>query len=278
MKKFVIKAVIVLIIIIYPLFSILHLLSVKAKGVPERSEADKTADLAAVSALGDENAADIEKHIEEKKAERQQKAKADELKKQMKNNVELIKQQVSEGKTSYRQMLSGTVIAGDSLMHSLYEYDILDKSLLVTKVSANLNHLRNNIDTIVQLNPKILVLHYGLNNMSTNDKEIDNYINVYTSLIKQLKEKLPNTQIVISSVFEVSEEKAIGRFSNVAHFNDRMRKMAKDCGCVFLDNKELLKSDKSYYETDGMHLKKKFYTEKYLPNLIAELGFYWRIA
>lgn len=271
-KKIIIKVIIILLLLVYPLCRTIHLSSLKAKGAPNTPKIDGTADLAAISELNGENTADIEKRIEDLKAKKQNKLKADKLKQQRKNNINLLRKQVSEGKTSYRQILSFTVIAGDSLMHSLYEYDILDKSLLVTKVSANLNHLKENIDKIVSLNPNVLVLHYGLNNMSTNDKEIDNFIKVYASLIKQLKEKLPNTKIVISSVFEVSPDKAEGRFSNVPHFNDRLRKMSKDNGCVFLDNKELLKDDKSYYESDGMHLKKKFYTETYLPNLIIELG------
>ena len=40
----------------------------------------------------------------------------------------------------------------------------------------------------------------------------------------------------------------------------------------FLDNNDLLPGDGSYLEKDGMHVIKKFYTQKFLPNLIVELG------
>lgn len=285
MKRYIIKAITILVIIVFPLFGLVHILSAKgaeaesalaAASLNSSASPSESVDLSAVEELDSHSVADIEKKIsdaekkeKEKLEKEKQKAKLKEAK--SKRVSDLIKK-VQSGETSYRQLLKGTVIAGDSLMHGMNEYKILDSSYLVTKVSANLKHLKASVPTIVNLNPKILVVHYGLNNMSTNDTEIKNFVSVYENILKDLHGKLPGTKIVVSSVFNVSSEKATGRYKDIAHFNSKLNEMCKRNGFTYLDNSGLISGKSSYYEQDGMHVIKKFYTEKFLPNLVVELG------
>ena len=320
MKKRILKTILILIIIILPLFSLIHILS--AKGVAASvSSASNDTDLSAISELDSHSVADIEKNIENEikkeqerlekerlekerlekerlekerlEKEKAQKAKQEQAKQEQakaNQDKQATKNQATEAKNeykvcatetspnpqndqgSYRQRLKGTVIAGDSLMHGLNEYNILDSTYLVTKVSANLKHLKGNIDTIINLNPKNLVVHYGLNNMSTNDTEINNFVSVYESILKDLHQKLPDTKIVVSSVFNVSSKKATGAYKDIPHFNSKLNEMCQRNGFVYLDNSGLISGNSSYYEPDGIHVKKSFYTEKFLPNLTAKLG------
>ena len=315
MKKHIIKAILILIIIIFPMFSLVHILSAKGAEIPVSLSSNKV-DLSAISELDSHNVADIEKNIENEIKKEQERLEKERLEKERlekerlekerleKEKLEKAKQaqekanqykqvnqnQTTEGKTeykvsatetapsaqsgqgSYRQRFKGTVIAGDSLMHGLNEYNILDSACLVTKVSANLKHLRGNVDTIVNLNPQNLVVHYGLNNMSTNDTEINNFVSSYEAILKDLQKKLPDTKIVVSSVFNVSSAKSTGRYKDIPHFNSKLNEMCQRNGFVYLDNSALISGNSGYYEPDGIHVKKKFYTEKFLPNLAAKLG------
>lgn len=270
MKNFSTKLIVVLLILIYPVTNAADLISKCHAATPVN--AVNTEDISAVAALEEKKAADIEKKIEKLNKANEKKAKEAALKKERSDNIDALKKQIDDGKTSYRQILKGTVIAGDSLMHGMYEYNVLDKANLVTKVSANLKHLESNISTIESLNPKVLVLHYGLNNMSDNDATIKNFVSSYEKLLLKLHEALPDTRIVVSSVFNVSAAKAKSSFSDVPKFNKALKAMCKKNGFEYLDNSDVLTPDSEYFEHDGMHVIKRFYTEKYLPNLVVALG------
>lgn len=270
MKKSFFKILIILMLVAYPIYNAISLPSVNGTAVSTSSDA--TVDLSMLKELESQDAAKVEKAIEKKDKKNKDKSKESKLKKERKSNINALIKQVEEGKTSYRKILRNTVIVGDSLMHGMNEYKVLDEALLVTKVSASLKHFEANMDTIVKLNPKVVVLHYGLNNMSTNEQSITNFVTVYTKLLKQLNKELPDARIVVSSVFNVAPSVAKGDYADIAHFNSRLQKMCKDNGFEYLDNSALLPGDGKYLEPDGIHVVKKFYTEAYLPNLIVSLG------
>ncbi len=269
MKNYAVKILIIALLLIYPLSNATHLLSAK-ESTP--SDVEQESDISALEELDKQNVAVIEEKIEKLNIKKQEKRREQELRQQRANNINLLLQQIKNGDTSYRKIMKGTVIAGDSLMHGMYEYDVLDKTYLVTKVSASLGHLESNLDTIIGLNPKVLVVHYGLNNMSTDETATKNFISKYESLLLELHKSLPKTRIVVSSVFNIAPEKAKGSFADIPKFNNMLKKMCIKNKFEFLDNNDLLPGDGSYLEKDGMHVIKKFYTQKFLPNLIVELG------
>ncbi len=188
-----------------------------------------------------------------------------------KKTEELLKN-IKKGKISYRKALKNVYIVGDSLMNGLEAYDILNSNHLITQVSASLYHLSDNVDKIVKMNPPILLLHYGINMISTSDDLKDNYISMYTKLIKKLKKKLPDTRIIVSGIFPVDREKATAkRFGRVDAYNKALKGMCKKLDVDFLDNKPLLKKHNDCYGSDGIHFSKKFYEKYWLNYLIKEM-------
>lgn len=189
-----------------------------------------------------------------------------------KKKVEELLKNIKKGKISYRKALKDVYIVGDSLMNGLEAYDILNSNHLITQVSASLYHLSDNIEKIVKINPPILVLHYGINMISTSDEMKDNYISMYTKLIKKLKKKLPDTRIIVSGIFPVDREKATAkRFGKVDAYNKALKVMCKKLDVDFLDNKPLLKKHNDCYGSDGIHFSKKFYEKYWLNYLIKEM-------
>ena len=189
-----------------------------------------------------------------------------------KKKVEELLKKIKKGKITYRKALKDVYIVGDSLMNGLEAYDILNSNHLITQVSASLYHLSDNIDKIVKINPPILVLHYGINMISTSDDMKDNYISMYTKLIKKLKKKLPDTRIIVSGIFPVDREKATAkRFGRVDAYNKALKEMCKKLDVDFLDNKPLLKKHSDCYGSDGIHFSKEFYEKYWLNYLIKEM-------
>ena len=179
---------------------------------------------------------------------------------------------IQAGEMSYRKALSDLYIAGDSLMAGLEVYNILNANHIFAEVSASLHHLEANMNKIVAKRPPILLLHYGLNMISTNDAQLNTFIRNYTSLIKQLQEKLPNTRIVVSLLFPVDRSKAVSaEFGRIDDYNDALKEMCGTLGVEYLDSAPAFDGRTEFYGADGIHVSSSFYRNYWLIHLIREL-------
>ncbi len=202
----------------------------------------------------------------------------EELERQL--SEELQKKQIAEtllnlknGKISLRKVFADTCFAGDSLINGLEVYNILNKEKLMTQISARLSHLEESINKIVSANPKVLILHYGLNMLWTDETGTQWFIDDYRELVLKLKKALPHTRIIISGIFPVDKEVAQDEiFTHIPRHNEALKKMCADLGVEFLDSTALVNSSKEYYSTDGIHLIGSFYSEKWLPFIVENKG------
>lgn len=186
-----------------------------------------------------------------------------------------ILKKVQNGETSYAKLFRDTLIAGDSLVEALALYNLIDSDNVMGKVSASLYELDGISGKIIAYRPKTLILHYGENHVGGNTQVyVDNYIEFYTKLIKNFQEKLPDTRIVISSIFVPSSKglKNSPYLKGVPRFNEGLRKMCNELGVVFLDNTPLFSDNAPFYEADGVHVKRVFYTDYWLPYMAYELN------
>ena len=180
---------------------------------------------------------------------------------------------IKSGKTSLRKVFAGTCFVGDSLINGLETFDILNSEKIISRVSARFSHLEDNIKKIVSLNPKVLIIHYGINMLWPDDTGLGWFIDDYTELVNKLKKQLPHTRIIISSIFPVDEEKATDEiFERIPVHNQAIKKMCKTIGVEFLDSTELVLGCKDYYGSDGIHFSAKFYSEKWLPFIVENKG------
>lgn len=230
---------------------------------------DEKPDTSVFERLSAFKAADVEKIIREAEIERQKNVSEDKQKKKIEETLKKLK----NGKISLRKVFADTMFVGDSLINGLEVYDILNNDLLITEVSATLSHLEDNIGKITAANPKELVLHYGLNMLWADETGTQWFIDDYTELILELKEALPYTRIIVSSIFPVDEEIVTDDiFTHIPRHNKELKKMCKNIGVEFLDSTELLEEDNEYYGPDGIHFVAKFYSEKWLPFIVENKG------
>lgn len=194
----------------------------------------------------------------------------DSIKKQIEKKIKLIE----SGKSSYREAFRNVYFAGDSLMNGLEVYNILNSSHLFTKVSASLSHLEENLDTITAIRPPVLILHYGLNMLGTQDVHAKNFVNKYTSLIKQIKSKSPETRIIVSLLFPVDSSKASApRFKAISKYNTLLIDMCKSEKIEYLNSNKVVKANSDCYAKDGIHLAKRFYS-RWLKFIMREKEIY----
>ncbi|MCM1364469.1 MAG: GDSL-type esterase/lipase family protein [Faecalibacterium sp.] len=253
MRKSILSFILIIALMIYPICQII--ICVQSKYIASADTSD------GVSVLSDLNSGSVDKALENVSKAEQELASfysAENIQKEIAKRIKNIE----SGKSSFREAFRNVYFAGDSLMNGLEVYNILNSSHLFTQVSASLSHLEANLDTIIGIRPPILILHYGLNMLGTQDVHAQNFVNKYTKIVKQLKSELPGTRIIISLLFPVDTSKATGaRFKSISKYNDLLIKMCKEQKIEYLNSNKTVKANSDCYAKDGIHLAKRFYSQ-----------------
>ncbi len=228
--------------------------------------ASSGSNISRLEALQGYSVSEIEKEIDRLISARLQAEEEKRLEEERLASYENFMKQLEEGKITYRRLFSDTMIVGDSLMHGLSLYDILDSSNMITMVSASLYHLDDNVYNIIGNSPEKLVLHYGINMLVNSEKALDSFISMYRRIIKELKSELPDTKIYLSSIFNVSDSQKAS-YPGVDKYNDALKELCDEMEIGYIDNSSLLGGNSRYYGSDGIHVSKDFYYDEWLPHL-----------
>ena len=160
----------------------------------------------------------------------------------------------------FNKVFEDSVIMGDSRGEGLTEYEILSPSSVVAYKGRTTIKAKDDISSVVDLAPSKIFMTYGMNDLElfSDSKE---FIKNYESLIKDVKAKLPNSKIYVTSIIPTNKS-AINKqpkFKNVYSFNDGIKGMCKNLNVEFIDVGDSMNSDKNLYEPDGIHFKPAFY-------------------
>ncbi len=261
MKKITIILVLIAVLSAYPVFNMVSLANSGIKA----EETDLSAGNSVIESLWSFDVKKAQKNI--KTAEEKRKDPTG-----IKQKVKDTLRNLDKGKTTYRKVFKNVYIVGDSLMNGLEAYNILNSNHLITQVSASLYHLDSNVNKIIKINPPILILHYGVNMIATEKKYLNNYIAMYTAIIEELKEALPDTRIIISGIFPVDRDIAKAkRFGKIDEYNKNLKAMCKELKVEYMDSSSVLKAHTECYGSDGIHLSKAFYEKYWLRFIIKEM-------
>lgn len=258
LKKKIISLLIILTIFIYPTINLVNALT-------EASEdsAGRLTPTDILTKLSECDIVDAEKNIEEAEKKLSETLEED--------RIEDILDSIDKGELTYRNIFKNVCIAGDSLMNGLEAYDILNSNNLITQVSASLYHLSDNLSAIINMRPKILILHYGLNLIDNSPTQPARFISFYEKLINELKQALPECRIIVSSIFPVDTDKAAAkRFRRIGEYNNALEEMCKKTKVEYLDNSFVSAEYGDCYAYDGIHLNRHFYENGWLRHIVKE--------
>lgn len=160
----------------------------------------------------------------------------------------------------FNKIFEESVIMGDSRGEGLTEYEILSPASVVAYKGRTVVEAKNDIDTVVDLAPRNIFLTYGMNDlqMFSNSKD---FIDKYTELIKEVKLKLPNSKIYVTSIIPTNQEAMDKqpKFKHVYSFNEALKDMCKNLNIEFIDVNDSITLENNLYEPDGIHFKPNFY-------------------
>ena len=81
---------------------------------------------------------------------------------------------------SMKERFSGAVVMGDSIAASFTEYDVLNTSSVVAKIGIHFSELDDQIEQAKQLDPQIVFLAYGMNDVTKTNGDVDKFIKDYS--------------------------------------------------------------------------------------------------
>ena len=171
---------------------------------------------------------------------------------------------------NYKAVFANAVIMGDSISEAFTEYDLLNASSVVAKIGVELDQLDEQIASVEKINPQVIFLAYGMNDIIATRGDTDEFVKQYDGLFKKLQEKLPDAKIFVNSIFPVQKQEIEREpvFENLDQYNEALHTLCDKRQIAFIDNTELV-SD-SYYEEDGVHFKESFYP--FWLNRMAEVA------
>ncbi len=214
---------------------------------------------------------DAQQHIDNANAAYERELTEKNITQRIENTIKKIE----KGKLTYREVLSDVYVCGDSLMAELSVYGLVNGNHLMAKVSANLKDLRENLPMIQRVKPKILILHYGINAISSKKGRDQQFADNYRKLIEQIRESCPKTRIIVSLLFPVNTSIARDkRFTVVDQFNECLKQMCSELNIEYLDNSSLEEQCREYAKGDGIHMERDFYTKYWGKHIIREMRIY----
>ena len=193
-------------------------------------------------------------------------------------SVMAVRQQIYEAKINaqrsqlIRQLTDGTmdpfslfkdyVLLGDSRAVGYWYRNFLDKSRVLADGGHTIRNLKEYIDKIVEMNPSQIFLCYGLNDSSIGYWDTaEEYVTEYMETVKEIREKLPNATIVVSSILPAKDPafQMSKKWYNIPDWSAALEKACEENGILFANCDQLAVDYPNLWDPDGIHFRKEFY-------------------
>ena len=192
------------------------------------------------------------------------------------DKAEALITQIESGEISYKDAFADVAFTGDSQIKALESFSILTSNTVQAEVGMSFDYLEENFDTVITkaYGKSALIVHYGINNLSTDEATRQVRLNQYKNLLARLKTELPGTRVIVSGLFPVSNDSFYiqPRFAYINLYNFNILEICMELGIEYYSNCEFLTDNQQYFEGDGLHLIPSFYTEYWLNDIIRTLG------
>lgn len=152
-------------------------------------------------------------------------------------------------------------VVGDSVVNAILEYDLLDKSKVFAKIGISVKSADEVIEHMEAVQPGIVFLAFGLNDMELYRDNVERFINDYTACIEKIKKAVPMAKIYVCAITPVTESalKRTPDYTNRDAYNAALKEMCKTQSIDFLDASFILEQNPKLFDEDGIHPKKSYY-------------------
>ena len=158
---------------------------------------------------------------------------------------------------SLREFFAGIVVMGDSIADGLLAYDVLNPSSVVSTLGARVTSLDMEVEIgrLAELNPRIVILSYGANDVLAGYVSADQFTEAYEELINGIQSVLPDTTIIVNGILPLRQD-VMGTIV-VEGFNQALSELTYRRQIAFWDHSDLVREE--HYQMDGIHFVPEFY-------------------
>lgn len=200
---------------------------------------------------------------------------------QLEREREELLRQVKAGEQDPFPLFQDAVILGDSRAVGFFYYGFVDESRDLTGSGETILDIPKKLDTLQAMNPRYVYLTYGLNDIKIGHwGSLQAHISEYLDRVQEIRERLPEAVIVISSVLPYHDPSARTdatgettptsgssslteadrkRLAQIPEWNRLMADAAREHGVIFVDNSAICTEYEDLWEKDGIHVFKSFY-------------------
>ena len=175
---------------------------------------------------------------------------------------DLLVRQLATGETDPFSLFKDYVLLGDSRAVGFWYRNFLDKGRVLADGGHTIRNLAGYVDTIVQMNPSQIFLCYGLNDSSIGYWDTaDEYVTEYMQIVNEIREKLPDATIVVSSILPAKDPafQKSAKWRAIPEWSAALEEACKENGILFANCDYLAVSYPNLWDPDGIHFRKEFY-------------------
>ena len=151
------------------------------------------------------------------------------------------------------------VFMGDSRVMGFYMNDLMYESHIIADGGATIHDVPAGYETLTMLQPGLVVLAYGINDMNTKDlwPDLDSYITEVNQIMEELTQLLPDAYIYLQSIIPVNE---VGienspMWAHVPEWNAAIKANCEEHGWRYMDIADFVYEHEDVYDSDGVHFQ-----------------------
>ena len=170
--------------------------------------------------------------------------------------------QLTNGTMDPFSMFKDYVVMGDSRAVGFWYRNFLEKGRVLADGGHTIRNLKEQIDILVSMNPSQIFLCYGLNDTSIGYwGSAQEYVSEYMQTVQEIREKLPNATIVVSSILPARDPafERSSKWRNIPEWSAALEDACKDNGILFANCDQLAVDHPNLWDPDGIHFRKEFY-------------------
>ncbi len=218
-----------------------------SESVPEN---DLPEGAAYIGIMEQKNVAEIEREIYNTSAEKQM--------------LDLVSQLEEDPGMVWRILKEvNAVFMGDSRVMGFYMNDYMYESRIIADGGATLHDVPAGYETLKMINPGLLVLAYGINDINTTDlwPDVDAYIRELNEIMETLTQMLPDTYIYVQSIIPVDWVglETSPSWGQVPDWNAAIRADCEEMGWRYVDVTYIVTDFGDLYDSDGVHFNIPLY-------------------
>ena len=159
----------------------------------------------------------------------------------------------------YRWFTGRAAIIGDSITHSIWEYEFLDESVVFAKIGLLVVKSDDYVSGAIAASPEAVFFSFGSNDIESYENQVDTFIGNYKPRVQRVKDALPGAKIFILGLLPVTDWADIPAYIYMDDYNAALQDMCRELNVTYLDSGFILERDPDLFDADGIHPLPNFY-------------------